>query len=61
MIIIFTKMSSLMFGQLCLLFECLATLRALEGLMSRMNSQVVLQVASLVEFATAYPADKQRI
>jgi hypothetical protein len=54
-------MSSLMFGQLCLLFECLATLRALEGLVSRMNSQVVLQVASLVEFATAYPADKQRI
>jgi hypothetical protein len=54
-------MSSLMFGKLCLLFEGLATLSALEGLVSRMNSQVVLKVASLVKFATAYPADKQRI
>lgn len=61
MIIIFTKMSSLMFGQLCLLFECLATLRALEGLVSRMNSQVVLKVASLVKFTTADAANKQRI
>jgi len=50
-----------MFGQLCLLFECLATLRALEGLVSRMNSQVVLKVASLVKFTTADAANKQRI
>jgi hypothetical protein len=61
MIIIFTKMSSLMFGQLCLLFEGLAAFRALEGLVPGMDSQVVLQVASLVEFATADPANKQRI
>ena len=54
-------MSSLMFGQLCLLFEGLATLRALEWFVPGMNSQMVLQVASLVEFATAYPANKQRI
>ena len=54
-------MSSLMFGQLCLLFEGLAAFRALEGLVPGMDSQVVLQVASLVEFATADPANKQRI
>ena len=61
MIIIFTKMSSLMFGQLRLLFEGFATLIALEGFVPGMDSQVVLQVASLVEFASADPADKQRI
>ena len=50
-----------MFGQLCLLFERLAALHALEGLVPGMNSQVVLEVASFVEFATADPAGKQRI
>jgi hypothetical protein len=60
-IIIFLRMSPLMFGQLCLLFERLAAFRALEGLVPGMNSQVVLEVASLVEFSTADPADKQRI
>ena len=50
-----------MFRQLCPLFKRLAALCALEGLVSGMNSQVVLQVASLVEFPTADTADKQRI
>ena len=45
MIIIFIKMSSLMFGQLCLLFEGLITLHTLEGFLSGMSSQVVFQVA----------------
>ena len=54
-------MSPLMFKELCPLFECLPALCALEGLVSGMNPQVVLKVASLVEFATADTADKQRI
>ena len=50
-----------MFRQLCPLFKRLPALCALAGLVTGMNSQVVLQVASLVEFATADTADKQRI
>jgi hypothetical protein len=54
-------MSPLMFGELCPLFKRLPALCALEGLVTGMNPQVVLKVASLVEFATADTADKQRI
>lgn len=50
-----------MLAKLRLLFEALPALSAREWFDPRVNSQVILQVAPLVELTTANPADQQRI
>jgi hypothetical protein len=49
-------MALLVLGELCLLLEALATVAAPEGLVARVDPQVVPQVAALVELATAHAA-----
>jgi hypothetical protein len=51
-----SRVSSLVFRELSLLFEALATVSALEWLVTRVDAQVVLQVAALVKFALANSA-----
>ncbi len=54
-------MSFLVFGELRFLFKAFAAVRALERFVTRVNSEVVLQVAALVEFPPADTANENRI
>ena len=54
-------MTFAMLRELCFLFESFSAIAALERLVSGVNSQVILQVATLVEFASANATDKKRV
>jgi hypothetical protein len=52
-------MTFAMLRELCFLFESFSAIAALERLVARMDSQVILQVATLVEFASANATDQK--
>jgi hypothetical protein len=61
MIIYIFEMSPLMFGQLSLLFEGFPAVLTLEGFVPGVNSQVIFQIAALVEFPAAHTTQKDRV
>ena len=54
-------MSSLMFRKLSFLFEALAAIVAFKRLLTRMDSQVVLQIASLVKLSLTHSTHKDGV